>query len=502
VQPISRTLSNLNLHLEHEPQPSTSTNADLNVRASDNSDRPSQNAAVLPKYFLVNGKRFNVGALLGRLSAQQVRYLAGIASPAKETIIKVNENGELLYQAQLQHPEGHMEALSIILSTDKKNNLNSISIENQTDDGQSFTVKLDNEHSAKGLLGATAQLNNVLKDGLRHITSADSLRRANSRDSLRHIKRTAENVKTSKSSPTGYKLPNGQPCDRHGVPVDQGATSSKASSSSAVADHGSANMSNLEKFHLEQGVAQRAQSPYAALLRQALRADESEASSSAHAALYRGGALSAQRAASIIKKVIASLDPANLDEYRLAEYLQHLQKNDASRSISALPDYYRCTTEDRFEAILSTEAPKVPITTARSNTGATGAWLSSIPEVKTYGPFILGFNHNLDLIHSTRSASGKTPVRTVDGNLHIGIQEPISLSDRTPHIGVDPSLSVIGVPKELLEEYKIMSARLGMHMVFIRADGSRDIAIFNTETIQKMASLLRDQAPARCPKFW
>lgn len=48
---------------------------------------------------------------------------------------------------------------------------------------------------------------------------------------MRHIKRTAPGVKSSRSSPTGYKK-DGEPCDRHGKPV-AGSSSAQASSSSS-----------------------------------------------------------------------------------------------------------------------------------------------------------------------------------------------------------------------------------------------------------------------------
>lgn len=64
---------------------------------------------------------------------------------------------------------------------------------------------------------------------------------------MRHFKNLASGVKTSKSSPTGYKK-NGEPCDRHGRPVAAaGASAGESSSSAAYQPLRSALRKNVEQ---------------------------------------------------------------------------------------------------------------------------------------------------------------------------------------------------------------------------------------------------------------
>lgn len=109
---------------------------------------------------------------------------------------------------------------------------------------------------------------------------------------------------------------------------------------------------------------------------------------------------------------------------------------------------------------------------------------------------MFGFNHYLDLLHSTANQTpNETAVVDAGGRYHIGIQEPISLSGRHLLNNQENFLSVVDVPENEVDKYKNMVAYLGDQLVFSRNDGSQDVAVFSTESVQKLAMLLRQQEP-------
>jgi hypothetical protein len=318
---------------------------------------------------------------------------------------------------------------------------------------------------------------------------------------MRHFKRKALGVKASWSSPTKYKK-DGIPCDRHGNTEDGSGSSEVASSSSVGPHQATSNPASTSLQHISLPIVQRPYSAYATTVRQALHGHGAERVN-AHAATYYSEVSQPVSAITALNGVIASLDHHNPDEARLSEFLQHLQSQAAAGHPVSLPDYYHCTKDQGFDEMLSSSNPRINVQTPSTGYGAKGAWLSTSPEVNAYGPFIFGFNHHLDLLHSTtHPTEGRATVRNVAGNYHVGIQEPISLTGRNISNNDENPLSVVGAPANSIGEYKSMIANLGPQLSFPRADGSRDVAVFNTETVQKLAKLLRQQEPLKYPKSW
>ncbi|MGY2181828.1 hypothetical protein [Pseudomonas agarici] len=536
------------------------------ISTPDNGQSTSQahSSLALPKHISFNGKNFKVGALKGSIDSNKMRQLLDATDLGAASAIKQNADLGLTYETSLKSPQGKYESVSVSLSADKNDNLNKITLKNHNNDQSSFHVEFDHTSAIRGFSHNAHQYSSTplvipagaLSDGglaprhpggeryqvMQYMKSGEEplmviglkgsesnnfvvynsknhkpvgqlkiidgpasgqvprkvlvdLSEAKLRGGMRHIKRRADGVKTSRSSPTGYKLHNGQPCDRHGNPVP-------GSSSSIVAQVATNNSASISLQHIGLPLSQRPYSAYATQVRQALHG-KGEAKLDAHAATYYSATSQPVSAITAIDGVIASLDRYNPDEVRLSEFLQHLQSQAAAGHPVSLPDYYHCTKEQGFDEMLSSSNPRVNVQTPRTGTGAQGAWLSTKPDVSAFGPFVFGFNHHLDLLHSTtHPAQGKSTIANAGGEYHIGIQEPISLTGRNAYSNAENPLSIVGAPANAIEEYKRMVANLGPQLSFPRADGSTDVAVFNTETIQKLAFLLREQEPLKYPKSW
>jgi len=320
------------------------------------------------------------------------------------------------------------------------------------------------------------------------------------RGGMRHFKQKAEGVKTSRSSPTGFKLRNGQPCDRHGNPIGGASTIATSSSAATQAEAGSAAPIAIQ--HIRLPLSQRPYSAYAAQVRTALHGQDN-IKFDVHTEIYQSKGTQPIPVISALDSVIVSLDNNNTDEVRLKAFLQYLKSQAIAGYPISLPDYYHCTKEQGFEEILSSSNPQVKVQTPRTGTGAQGAWLSTKPEISAYGPFIFGFNHHLDLLHSTTHPSqGKLRVKNVGDDFHIAIQESISLTGKNAYNSAENPLSIVGVPAELLPEYRGLVANLGGQLSFIRENDTIDIALFSTDTVQKFATLLRGQEWPKYPKIW
>lgn len=195
---------------------------------------------------------------------------------------------------------------------------------------------------------------------------------------IRHMKRIAPEVKTSRSSPTGYKFSNGQSCDRHRNPVNVSGGSSGVSSS-IVAQTETDLTVLMAQQHIRLPISQRAHSAYSSMVRQALSGDDSQTQIDAHNAIYYGGLGYPASTVAVLDNVINTLDSFHADETQLSEYLQHLQSLSIKGHPVSLPNYYHCTKENQFDAMLSSSHPRVNVSTPRSGTGAAGAWLSTTP---------------------------------------------------------------------------------------------------------------------------
>lgn len=425
---------------------------------------------VLSHSVYLEGQQYRYGALVGSYSSQQIACLSTILKPDADTPIVRLPDGELEYLSLWNN-----ENLSATISVDKSRNIEMVKIKNSQ--GENIL----NVYFDKKIVG------NTFTASRQH-------------SGIRHFLPTAKGVKTSKHSSSGFKrISDNQACDRHGNLV----TNALREAAVVYAHPPAATaLSEIIQQHIHLPVSQRTTSAYAEKLRRVLHQEDRPENISVRAELYSRNDLPLLPSVQKLNAVLASLDTKKQDEIRLSEYLYFLQAQAKEGKTIMLPEYYHCTTEEHFENMMLSDTPQIKVSTPRSGTGGRGAWLSTSPEITAYGHYILAFNHNIDLIHSTTDpVEGKMSVREVKHNTHIPIQEPISLTSKVLSPTEHP-LMLIGVSSTEVESFKSMAGRLGEHLNFTHRNGFSDTAIFSSETVQKMAMLLRDQEPARIPLNW
>ncbi len=327
---------------------------------------------------------------------------------------------------------------------------------------------------------------------------------------------TKKGVKSSKSSPTGYKLAStGQPCDKNGK-VAQSSSSSTgayaaASSSTSPARYDAArdlvpSSDQISQMAQAHWAASRSNRPYTAYadaihatgdVRHLAKHDDLKAS------LYLGGPTQNRSPDAVLQHVIAGLDRTHPDQARMADFLTSERRHFLSGEHTALPAYFHCSQEDAFESIMDADQSRIKAQTPRTGTGASGAWISTRPEVSAYGPYIFALNRNMDFLHSTRSPEqGVVQPRVVGTDYHVGLQESINLeatAGRTPR---DNPLSFIGVPANEVDQQKSVVARKGQQLMFTNAHGQPDVAVFSTETVLAAARAMAEVEPPKVPKSW
>lgn len=235
---------------------------------------------MLPRSTLINGKKYLVGSLKGRVTSRQKAYLAAALNATEKASITAHSNNQFTYDTKvIIDPDISEEKLSVELCVDTAGWISSVTLGNASWQKSPFHANFDgatvlclNEESPSIPINAvfdgnplpwhpdgeryqaipykqSGSLTSVALTGIPHanghtfnvydvkthqyilqlqmVWSRKGTEKAAAEKVLispkdmrllggtRLLKFRAPGVKTSKSSPTGFKQ-NGKPCDRHG----------------------------------------------------------------------------------------------------------------------------------------------------------------------------------------------------------------------------------------------------------------------------------------------